>query len=136
MDDVGDDAKNGTYPEHNGEPVCDLLQESYPGWSFLLLGQLVVALLCVAAHSCLGAHAVLQTSPEAVHQFLQRDLVLIHALDLPRLLLRLPLLQLLLILRLLCINLEVPVCTFLGLGASGLSPLDILEVLLDLSAAT
>lgn len=136
LDDVGDDAEDGAHPEHNGEPVCDLLQESYPGWRFLLLGELVVTLLCVAAHCCLGAHAVLQTSPEAVHQLLQRDLVLIHALDLPRLLLRLPLLKLLLIFWLLCICRDVPVCTFLGLGTSGLSPLDILEVLLDLSAAT
>lgn len=101
LDYVCDDAENGTYPEHDGEPVCDLFQESYPGWGFLLLGEFVVALLCVTTHCCLGTHAVLQTGPEAVHQLLKRDLMLVHVLDLPRLLLRLPLLQFLLILWLL-----------------------------------
>ena len=45
LDDKGDDAENGSHPEHDCEPVGQFLQETDPGRSLLLLRQLVISLL-------------------------------------------------------------------------------------------
>lgn len=135
LHDVCDDAEDGADPQHDGEPVCDLLQETDPPRGLLLLRQLVVTLFRVTLYRCLRPHAGLQTGPEAVDQFLHGDLVLIHALDLSSLLVGLAFLEVLFVFGLICVGYFLPTYTFLGLEESG-NPLEALDSRLDLSAAT
>lgn len=66
MDDVGDDAEDGAYPEHDGEPVGQFLQESYPGGSLLLLWEFVVAFLKVASEGGLSSESGFQVDAESI----------------------------------------------------------------------
>lgn len=82
LDDVDDDAEDGTDPEHDCEPVCDLLHEAEPGGFFFLFGKLVVAFFDVSLDGLLGAQTGFQVSAEPVAQFFKGNSVLVHLLDL------------------------------------------------------
>jgi hypothetical protein len=50
LNNICDDAEDGSYPQHDGEPICDFLEETNPSWSFFLLWKFVISFLKISLY--------------------------------------------------------------------------------------